>query len=170
MSDPIASVPVVGDLLRIPIGNRRGMRRATSARAWYQRGIALEARDPRGAMQAYRRAIAGLPSLADAHCNLGRLLHDGGELAAAEACYRRALALAPAIALFHFNLGVALEDRGCASEAIASYEHALALDPAFADAHFNLARQLEHAGDLCGTVRHLTRYRQLVRTHQPIFK
>jgi tetratricopeptide (TPR) repeat protein len=161
----------VGDLVQLRIGPRRGLRRATSSRIWYQRGCAFEQRDPEAAIAAYRRAIAGMPSLADAHCNLGRLLHDRGEVAAAEACYRRSLALAPDIALFHYNLGVALEDGGRADDAIACYERALALAPSFADAHFNLARQLERVARatadelaLRRAVRHLATYRQLVRS------
>jgi tetratricopeptide (TPR) repeat protein len=177
MSDAPASVACVTEIVRIAIGPRRGMRRATPARAWYERGFALEARDPEGAMVAYRRAIAGLPSLADAHNNLGRLHHERGELEAAEACYRRALAIAPDLALYAFNLGVVLEDRGSTAEAIAFYEQALAQDPSFADAHYNLARQLERGArataddvSLRRAVRHLTSYRQLVRRHDPIFK
>jgi tetratricopeptide (TPR) repeat protein len=167
----------VGEIVSIAVGPRRGMRRATSARVWFQRGFALEQRDPAAAIAAYERAIAGLPSHADAHCNLGRLRHDRGELDRAETCYRRALALAPDVALYHYNLGVALEDRSRTDDAIACYEHAIALDPQLADAHWNLARQLERraraaADDLTlrRAVRHLASYRQLVRRHHPIFK
>ena len=158
------------DLLGLKLGPRRGMRRATSALAWYELGCALETADPAGAIAAYRRAVAGRPDLADAHNNLGRLLHDRGELAEAEACYRRARTLAPFVALYAFNLGVALEDSGRAAEAIGAYEQALELDGSLADAHFNLARQLEHAARAAGdevalrrAVRHLKQYRDLSR-------
>lgn len=161
----------MGELLYFRVGPRRGLRRATSARTWYQRGCALEAADPGAAIVAYRRALAGQSSLADAHNNLGRLLHDRGELAEAEACYRRAIAVDADLALYHFNLGVALEDRGASDDAMASYERALALEPGLADAHFNLARQLEQVGRktddelaLRRAVRHLARYRALVRS------
>jgi tetratricopeptide (TPR) repeat protein len=165
----------VGDIVHIGdrIGARRGVRRATSARTWYEIGVALEVRDPSAAIHAYRRAIAGLPSLADAHNNLGRLLHDRGDVELAAACYQRALAIAPDVALYRYNLGVALEDRGSADEAVACYEEALARDPALADAHFNLARQLERRGRSSGdelalrrAVRHLARYRVLARSAQ----
>ncbi|HEY1558765.1 MAG TPA: tetratricopeptide repeat protein [Kofleriaceae bacterium] len=160
----------MGDLLRLAVGPRRGLRRATSALTWYERGVALEAVDPPGAIAAYRRALAGRPDLADAHCNLGRLLHDGGDLAAAEACYRQARELAPRVGLYAFNLGVALEDAGRADEAVDQYEQALVLEPAFADAHYNLARLIELAargrGDdvlLRRALRHLHAYRRLAR-------
>ena len=160
----------MGDLVSFHLGPRRGMRRATSAVAWYERGCELEGSDPELAIAAYRRALAGRSDLADAHNNLGRLLHDRGELAEAEACYRRALAHETGLALYYFNLGVVLEDRGAIDEAIDAYERALALDGTLADAHFNLARQIEQrarsAGDelmLRRAVRHLARYRDLSR-------
>jgi len=147
------------------------MRRATSALQHYERGLALEANDPAAAMAAYRRAVAARPDLADAHNNLGRLLHDAGELADAEACYRRALAADATPALYHFNLGVVLEDQGDARGAIAAYERSIALDATLADAHFNLARQLEQLGRLehddlviRRAIRHLKQYRELSRT------
>lgn len=124
-------------------------------------------------MAAYRRALAGCPELADAHNNLGRLHHDRRELADAEGCYRLAICAEPSIALYAFNLGVVLEDQGRHAEAIAAYERAIALAggaPICADAHFNLARLLELGGRRDGdevllrrAVRHLVRYRDLVR-------
>src|SRR6478609_6510953 len=47
------------------------------------------------ALAAYRQAIAGEPGLADAHLNLGRLLHEQGKTGEAERCYREALAARP---------------------------------------------------------------------------
>lgn len=160
----------MGDLVHLTFGPRRGLRRATSALVWYERGCALEASDPDAAIAAYRRAVAGRPDLADAHNNLGRLLHDRGELALAEDHYRRAAAADGTVALYAYNLGVALEDQGRAVEAIMAYEQALELDPRLADAHFNLARQIELAARSAGddlmlrrAVRHLLSYRQLAR-------
>jgi tetratricopeptide (TPR) repeat protein len=157
---------------------RKGMRRAVPAAAWYARGCALEASDPRAALAAYARALAARPDLADAWNNAGRLLHDAGELAAAESSYRLAICADPGVALYWFNLGVATEDAGRSGEALAAYARALALDDGCADAHFNMARlceQLGRAGEVelaCRALRHYVRYRQLVgrRRHQPIFK
>ena len=161
----------VGDLVRLKLGPRRGLRRATSAITHYERGRALETTDPAAATAAYRRAIAARPDLADAHCNLGRLLHDAGDLPAAEASYRRAIAAHATTAVYHFNLGVVLEDQGDARGAIAAYERSIALDPSLADAHYNLARQLEALGRACHddlvmrrAIRHLKQYRDLSRT------
>ncbi|HSD88059.1 MAG TPA: tetratricopeptide repeat protein [Kofleriaceae bacterium] len=160
----------MGDLVFFSFGPRRGMRKGTSALEWYERGCALESSDADAAFRAYQRALAGRPDLADAHNNLGRLLHDRGDLVAAESCYRLALCLDNRVALYWFNLGVVLEDRGRAAEAIAAYEQALAIDALLADAHFNLARQIERAALSAGdevllrrAVRHLKQYRDLSR-------
>jgi Tfp pilus assembly protein PilF len=160
----------VGDLVFLTLGPRRGMRKGTSALAWYERGCELETSDPDAAVAAYRRALAGRPDLADAHNNLGRLLHDRGELAAAEAHYRLALCERRYIALYWFNLGVVIEDLGRTAEAIDAYERALAIDPMLADAHYNLARQIERAARLSQdeillrrAIRHLKQYRELAR-------
>jgi tetratricopeptide (TPR) repeat protein len=156
----------VGDLVFVKFGQRRGTRHAVSALDHYDRGCALEATDPAAAMAAYRRALASRPDLADAHNNLGRLHHDAGDLATAEACYRRAIELTSEVGLYWFNLGVALEDQG--RDPVAAYERAVQLDPRLPDAHFNLARQIERKARSTGdelmlrrAVRHLKQYRDL---------
>jgi tetratricopeptide (TPR) repeat protein len=171
----------VGDLLTFAIspasrvlalrpGQRRGLRRGTSAASWYDTGCSLESTAPERAIAAYERALVGRPDLADAHNNLGRLRHDTGAPAVAEGHYRLAICADPSVALYWFNLGVAVEDQGRHAEAIAAYERAIAIDVHVADAHFNLARLLEliarRAGDdvmLQRAVRHLLRYRALTK-------
>jgi tetratricopeptide (TPR) repeat protein len=149
---------------------RCGLRRGASATQWYDAGCRLEGSDPSGAARAYERALAGCPGLADAHNNLGRLIHDTQGAAAAEASYRLAICADPGVALYWFNLGVALEDQRRHAEAIAAYERGIELDGCTADAHFNLARLLELLGRRAGdeavirsAVRHLLRYRQLTK-------
>ena len=159
----------MGDLLILPLKRAAagpfGLRRATPATDWYERGLALEHTDPAAALVAYERAIAGRPEFADAHNNLGRIHHDDRRLALAESHYRIALCLCETIALYHFNLGVAVEDQGRSAEAIACYERALELDPQMADAHYNLARQYDRAARRADdellmrrAVRHLVQY------------
>jgi protein O-GlcNAc transferase len=136
----------MSDLLSLAPGKPFGLRRGTPASVWYERGLAHEAAGAGGAaIAAYRRAVAGLPTHADAHCNLGRNLHEAGDLDGAEASYRAAIAADPVVALYWFNLGVVIEDRDAAKggdpdEAIMAYEQALAIDPAFADAQHNVRR------------------------------
>jgi len=133
---------------------------------WFARGEELEAEGAPGAvaaaMAAYRRAIASEPGLADAHLNLGRLLHEQGKMGEAEQCYRQALAARPGDATAAFNLGVALQDLGRLAEAAEAYEAALALDPTLADAHYNLAGLYEQQGEREAAFRHLRTYRTLI--------
>lgn len=159
---------MTSDLLSISIGPRHGMLRAKTPEAWYERGLALEDHAPEQAIAAYRRALIGRADLADAHCNLGRLLHDRGELGLAESHYRLALTCDSGVALYWFNLGVVVEDCGRADQAIEAYQQALLIDPALVDAHFNLARLYEQIGRraqdelmLRRAIRHLTDYRRL---------
>jgi tetratricopeptide (TPR) repeat protein len=134
-----------------------------AAEAWYEQGVDLEDDDPEEAVQAYRQALELNPALADAHLNLGRLLHETDGAAAAEPCYRRALEVRPDDPTAAFNLGVALQDLGRPHEAIEAYEKALELDPRLADAHFNLAGIYEELGRKKSVIRHLMSYKKLIR-------
>ena len=132
-----------------------------SADDWYDLAIDLEAVSVEKARSAYRRAIALDPGHAEAHLNLGRLLHEKGDVAAAESHYRQACAARPDSALAAFNLGVALEDMGRGSEALNVYRRAVKLDPEHAEAHFNLGRLCEAAGDRTGALQHLAQYKRI---------
>jgi DNA-binding transcriptional MerR regulator len=138
-----------------------------AAAGWFARGEELEAEGSpaavAAAMAAYRRAIASEPGLADAHLNLGRLLHEQGKTAEAEQCYREALAARPGDATAVFNLGVALQDLGRLGEAAAAYEAALAIDRTLADSHYNLAGIYEQLGEREAAFRHLRTYRTLIQ-------
>jgi len=156
----------VGRLLPLSVGKRRveGSARAGEVHSWYERGCDLEETDPEGAKDAYAKALALDPGHADAHVNLGRLLHETGDAAGAEAHYKSALAARPEDVTAAFNLGVALEDLGRDIEAIETYERAVALDPGHADAYFNLAGACERLGRPAAAIRHLKTYRGLVRS------
>ncbi|HVT17032.1 MAG TPA: tetratricopeptide repeat protein [Thermoanaerobaculia bacterium] len=132
-----------------------------SAADWYERGVELEAQAPAEAVAAYREALVHDPDLPDAHLNLGRLLHERGDLAEAELHYRLALATHPGDPLAAYNLGVVLQDQGHLTAAAAAYERALAADPALADAHFNLAGIYEALGQGAAAFGHLRTYRDL---------
>ncbi|HEY6066929.1 MAG TPA: tetratricopeptide repeat protein [Thermoanaerobaculia bacterium] len=148
-----------------PVLSRKTKEKSSaSVDSWYQLGCDLEETDPEGASEAYARALELDPEHADAHVNLGRLLHEKGDAAGAETHYRSALAARPADATAAFNMGVALEDLGRDLEAIDAYEKAVALDPAHSDAYFNLAGACERAGRPAAAIRHLKTYRALVRS------
>ncbi len=132
------------------------------ATTWYERACDLEGEAPSEAQLAYRRALAADPAHADAHVNLGRLLHEAGDVEGARAEYAAALALRPADAIAAFNLGCALEDLGRSALAVTAYEQALEVDARCADAHHNLALLHERAGRAREAIRHLAAYRRLV--------
>jgi tetratricopeptide (TPR) repeat protein len=137
------------------------------AEEWYELGCELEFSAPNEARDAYRRTVELNPSHADAHVNLGRLLHEEGEAGAAEAHYRIALAEEPQHSVAAFNLGVSLEDLERPDDAEEAYELALRIDPANADAHYNLAGICEERGDRTGAFRHLKAYKRITG-HEPV--
>ena len=146
---------------------RRAFRKATrdapefSAEDWYEWACELEPGSPGEAREAYARALELDPEHADAHVNLGRLLHESGDAAAAEAHYEAALKARPDDAIAAFNLGVALEDQNKLPEARLAYVKATRLDPTNADAHFNAASLAERLGRSEEALRHLRAYRKL---------
>jgi tetratricopeptide (TPR) repeat protein len=129
---------------------------------WLELGIELETHAPAQARRAYEKVLELDPGHVDALVNLGRLLHEDGELEPAIVHYRRALDAAggdePTAA---FNLGLALEDLGRDRAASDAYRAALTIDPGFADAHYNLSRVYERLGDRLSALRHLKSYRTL---------
>jgi DNA-binding transcriptional MerR regulator len=147
----------------VPVTDSRVKKRKepSSAEAWLGEGLELEEEDPEGAVTAYRRALDLDSDLPDVWLNLGRLLHEQGEVAEAERCYRRAVELLPEEPVAAFDLGVALQDQERFAEAAAAYERTLALDDTFADAHFNLAAVYEALGERQAAFRHLKSYKTL---------
>jgi DNA-binding transcriptional MerR regulator len=128
---------------------------AFDAEQWYEEGCELEASSPDQAREAYQRALELDPNVAEAHVNLGRLLHIAGELGLAEPHYREAVRLDPNDPTPHFNLGVLLEESKRREEAIHAYRQAVLRDPDFADAHCNLGLLLESLGRRQEAMRHL---------------
>ena len=130
---------------------------------WFDRGLALEARDRAGAEAAYRLALALEPDLEAAYLNLGAMFSDAGRFAELAALSEEAVVQCPGSALIHFNRGVALDHLERLPDAVASYEQSLLLDPTLADAHYNLGRLREQLGDKHGALRHFSAYRRLQR-------
>ena len=133
-----------------------------TADEWYELALDLEPVATDRATDAYRRVLALNPGHIRAHLNLGRLLHEGGEVEAAEAHYRQALAADPESPTAAFNLGVALEDLERVGEAVDAYERALRSEPNMASAHYNLSRLYEGQGRSKEALRHLADYKRLV--------
>jgi tetratricopeptide (TPR) repeat protein len=132
-----------------------------TAEEWYELACELEMTSVADARDAYERALRADASHADAHVNLGRLLHEEGAPAVAEKHYRAAIDANPQHETAAFNLGVALEDLGRVEEAARAYKRAIALDSGNADAHYNLAGIYERRGEKQAALRHLKAYRSL---------
>lgn len=128
---------------------------------WFEWAVGAEAEDPEEAARLYRRVLSLDRDHPDAHLNLGRLLHERGELYLAERHYRRAIAVRDRDPTAWFNLGVVLEDRGRKLPAIEAYRRATQLDDACADAYYNLGHLLQEQGESGEAMRCLKRYRDL---------
>jgi tetratricopeptide (TPR) repeat protein len=135
------------------------------AEDWYRHGCDMEPFDGDQSRRAYARALDADPAHFDARLNLGRLIHESGDVAGAEAHYRRALDRRPDDPTALYNLGVALEDRSRPRDARTAYLKAIAADPRYADAHFNLSNLFERLGDFQSALKHLQIYRRL-QTHR----
>ena len=129
---------------------------------WYNTGVDLEAVAPDRAKEAYERALRVDRAHADALLNLGRLLHEEGDLEGAEARYRAAAAADAESARPLYNIGVVLEDRGRPEEAMQAYAAALRVDGELAAAHFNLSRLLQANRRRTEALHHLKEYKRLI--------
>ena len=156
-----ADLAVVADAGSVADDAAPAAERRLSAEEWYEIGCELETADPARARDAYEHALALDPLMADAHVNLGRVLHVAGERGRAEPHYRQAVKLDPDDPTPHFNLGVLFEEVGRKEEAVLAYRQAIVRDPDFADAHCNLGLLLESLGRRQEAFRHLMTARQL---------
>lgn len=64
------------------------------------------------ALDLYRKAVALQPGYAQAHCNIGVIHKERGDLQAAISSYEAALAAAPSFQIVRTNLAIALTDLG----------------------------------------------------------
>ena len=134
-----------------------------NAEDWFEQACALEDDDPVAARALYEKVIAADPAHAEAHMNLGIMLHEAGDLKDAERVYRRALTACKDDPLLWYNLGVLLTDMQRNDEALQVYEEALRNDPRMADCHYNMALLCEALKKPKQAIRHMAHYRRLVR-------
>jgi len=158
-----AETPLVALPTRPPEERASGDVVPPTAEEIYELACDLDEADPERAESSYRQVIAQAPHHADAHINLGRILHERGDLTAAEEHYRRALAIRPNDPTASFNLGVVLEDAGHHADALDAYRRAIGADERNADAHYNAARLYDLLGDYASALRHLRICRDLAR-------
>src|SRR5579883_3308734 len=100
------------------------------------------------AKQAFEKAAAIDPRLAEPRVNLGSVYGELGRWDRAAAEYRAAIDLNPQLAGSHYNLGNALAHLGQREEAVAEYRRAIELNPDDPVPHSNLGIQLDYLGRL----------------------
>jgi tetratricopeptide (TPR) repeat protein len=132
-----------------------------TAEHWFNLAIELETSSVKEARRAYHLALDRDPEMGNAHLNLGKLYHDGGDLEKAGAHYRAAVEIDPGDPSAHFNLGVLLEDLKLPQEAMRAYREAIEHDPSFADAHYNLGLLCESLGKKPEAVAHFRTARKI---------
>jgi tetratricopeptide (TPR) repeat protein len=105
-----------------------------------------QSHDYRDARTLYEATVARNPACWMADTNLGILLVDAGQPAAAIGPFNRALAIKPDLSETHLDLGNALRALGQNSAAMAQYDLAIQSRPNYALAHYNKGVALAGAG------------------------
>jgi len=111
-------------------------------------GIALDAQGKSSlAIQAYRKAVALQPKMADLYFNLAIALSNTGDDAEAIQAYMQAIQLQPGLFEAYGNMGTLYQKQGKLAEAIQYYRKAIAIhaDPR---GYFNLGTALRDEGKL----------------------
>lgn len=136
-------------------------------RAELQRGLRLAAQgDVGGAIAAHEAALAGEPSLAQAHANLISLYARARNWAKAEEHYKAVLALGFNLADAHYDYGVLLGMQERWDDAAEAYRKAITVNPRHARARNNLGQLLERERKLEEAA---AEYRQALQS-QPTFR
>jgi len=111
--------------------------------------------DVAGARELCRAILSRSPRHARAHCLLGVLCGQSGELDRAVPYLQQAIELAPDLADAHLALGNVHKLRGDGPLAETSYRNAVACDPDSPTAHYSLALVLNYHGQHEAALRHL---------------
>ena len=120
------------------------LKKATSSnlenyRAWYELGLLEAGSDPGAAQSSYEKAITIQPNFSLAQRELGILLFNQKNYAAAVPRFEKAIALGLEDAQLDNLLGICYNQTGHLQKSIRSHQAALKLDPELAEAHLNLA-------------------------------
>ncbi len=103
----------------------------------------------------YRVTIERNPAAWMAHNNLGNLLREAGELAAARGHFEAALQVRPDLFRVHYNLALVLRQQRETGAAETHLRRAVALRPQYAEAHNQLGSLLRETGRPAEALRHL---------------
>ena len=123
---------------------KKWLERATDSnpqnyRAWYQLGLLEAPNDPAAAEASYQKTIAIQPNFSPRERELGMLLFNQKNYAAAVPKLEKAIALGLEGAQLHNFLGICYSQVHQIQKSIRSHQAALKLDPNLAEAHLNLA-------------------------------
>ena len=107
--------------------------------AWYQIGLLNAATDRAAAQAAYEKTIVIQPNFSAGQRELGMLLFQQKDFAAAAVHIEKSIALGLEDARLHNFLGICYNHTNRTTKAIAEFRLAIAMDPNLAEAHLNLA-------------------------------
>jgi Tfp pilus assembly protein PilF len=115
-------------------------------RAWYQSGLLDAGSDAASAQSAYEKTVAIQPNFSAGQRELGMLLFQQKNFAAAAPHLEKAIALGLEDARLHNFLGICYNRTNRTLKAVTEFKRALDMDPKLAEAHLNLAfaHQLLH--------------------------
>ncbi len=115
-------------------------------RAWYQMGLLDAGSDPAAALSAYEKTVAIQPNFSAGQRELGMLLFQQKNYAAAAPHMEKAIGLGLEDARLHNFLGICYNRTNRTLKAVREFQRAIELDPKLAEAHLNLAyaHQLLH--------------------------
>lgn len=111
----------------------------------------------------YRAALKESPGHAAVLHNLGAVLAERGDQAAALACFDKALAAEPSYASAHHNRGLALQALGRPDEALQAFRRAAALEPGNYETHRALGFLWLQSGERGRALDHFARTYELRR-------
>jgi tetratricopeptide (TPR) repeat protein len=105
-------------------------------------------RDYRSALAMWEEVARVRPENPRAHCNIGVVRTQRGDLDGAIAAYSEAVRVEPTHVLANYNLGTALREKGRVNEAERHFREALRGRPDYIEAHINLGSTLVEQGRL----------------------
>lgn len=108
-------------------------------RAWYELGLSESETDPAAAQASYQKAVEIQPNYSPGQRELGMLLFNQKNYAAAVPRLEKAIALGLEDAPLYNFLGICYSQTHQLQKSIRSHQAALKLDPKLAEAHLNLA-------------------------------
>ena len=140
---------------------RAGVGRVARLLSPFEEALLLHEQGDPTAGDHYLEAINEGDNIAEAHCNLGIINLEQGQLAKALDNFTLSLKNDPRHVEAHYNLANLYYDAGDLQLARLHYEAAAQIEPGFSLVHFNLSLVYHKLGDLTAAAAALDKYRQL---------